>query len=91
MSSISSDKIQKFLDWVLDEGVIFTGIELQYCGPNIGFGFFATKQLRCHENVIELPKKLMITAGLVAEIPEYAAFLKRYICDAKITIFLVID
>ena len=76
-SIITSEKIQKFLDWVNDEGVIFTGIELRYCGPNVGFGFFATKQMRCYENVIKLPKKLMITAGLVADMPEYIPLLKR--------------
>ncbi|KAI1713533.1 SET domain-containing protein [Ditylenchus destructor] len=52
-------------------------VELRYCGPGQGFGLFAKENIRRDQTIIRIPKDLLITASMVADLPEYAAILNR--------------
>ncbi|KAH7693647.1 SET domain containing protein, partial [Aphelenchoides avenae] len=79
--AVDATKVTRFLDWVRDEEVLMDLAELRYCGPGVGFGVFAKSNIRWNEIAIRVPKKLMITAGLIADMAEYAEILKVHRLD----------
>ncbi|VDM61507.1 unnamed protein product [Angiostrongylus costaricensis] len=66
--------MQKFLDWCLDMGICFDGLEIRSCETS-GNGVFATKFFRTNEKLIELPRELVITAGKIADFEMYSELL----------------
>ncbi|VDM38576.1 unnamed protein product [Toxocara canis] len=69
--------MEAFLSWVHEKGCTFEGIEVRSCGDDSGHGIFASRSFRPNETVITVPQQLMITAGMVAELPQYKEVLER--------------
>lgn len=74
-----------------NDGISFPKIELKSFDESMGYGLFATEDIRQNEILIkvmrlifyyiemfiaQIPAKFMITAQFVADIPEYANILK---------------
>lgn len=68
------DALRKFLDWCQDMGIRSGGLEIRSCEKS-GNGLFATRFFRTDERLIELPEKLIITAGKIAELEKYSKLL----------------
>lgn len=69
--------MEVFLDWIRQRGCSFAGIEVRMCDDDSGYGVFALRSFRINETLITLPPQLMITAGMVAELPYYKQLLER--------------
>ncbi|CAD5205867.1 unnamed protein product [Bursaphelenchus okinawaensis] len=74
--------INSLLEWAKKEGAMLDMIDVRYCGEDRGFGVFARRMIRVHEVFLRIPKHLMITAGLVAEMPAYKEILERHRLEA---------
>lgn len=66
-----------FLEWALENGVQNFGVDIRNCSEG-GKGLFTTKDFRENETLICVPVKIIITAGSVAEMPDYCDVFKRF-------------
>uniref|UniRef100_A0A914IA68 SET domain-containing protein n=1 Tax=Globodera rostochiensis TaxID=31243 RepID=A0A914IA68_GLORO len=48
---------------------------------SMGYGLFAREDIRLNEIAIKVPERTMLTAGMVADIPEYAYIMERVQLD----------
>ncbi|KAI6210268.1 SET domain-containing protein [Aphelenchoides besseyi] len=73
--------LTKFVEWSKRHGVNLEAAEPRQLGADRGCGLVAKRAIRCNEiflRVYTIPKSLIITAGVVADLPEYAQLLTRY-------------
>uniref|UniRef100_A0A915AV65 SET domain-containing protein n=1 Tax=Parascaris univalens TaxID=6257 RepID=A0A915AV65_PARUN len=68
--------MEVFLDWLRQRGCSFAGVEVRMCDDDSGYGVFALRSFRINETLITLPPQLMITAGMIAELPYYKRILE---------------
>ncbi|CAD5208259.1 unnamed protein product [Bursaphelenchus xylophilus] len=74
--------ITSLIQWAKNEGAVMDLVEVKYCGEDRGCGVFAKKTIRLNETFLRIPKHLMITAGMVADMPEYKNILERHRVEA---------
>ncbi|CAG9533014.1 unnamed protein product [Cercopithifilaria johnstoni] len=67
-----------FMEWVIGNGAQHFGVDIKDCSEGGGKGLFATTDFREDETIICIPVEIIITAGFVAEIPDYCDVFKRY-------------
>lgn len=67
-----------FMDWMIGNGAQHFGIDIRDCSKEGGKGLFATTDFRENETIMFVPAGIIITAGFVAEIPDYCDVLKRF-------------
>ncbi|KAE9555695.1 hypothetical protein FO519_001047 [Halicephalobus sp. NKZ332] len=83
-------ELEKFKEWCDENGIKAPLAELRYCGPEAGYGFFAKTVIRNNEAVVEIPKKMMLTAGLIAEMTDYSSLLEENFGEVKLEPFEVL-
>ncbi|KAI6231246.1 SET domain-containing protein [Aphelenchoides besseyi] len=70
--------LAKFVEWTKSHGVNLEAAEPRQLGADRGCGLMAKRAIRCNEVFLRIPKSLIITAGFVADLPEYSQLLSRY-------------
>ncbi|MFH4978684.1 hypothetical protein AB6A40_005393 [Gnathostoma spinigerum] len=72
-----SADIDTFLRWASEKGIFYEGIDIRPCKGSSGHGVFSKKSYRSGETLIMVPPHMMITAGKIAEMPQYQEILRR--------------
>uniref|UniRef100_A0AAF5PHM2 SET domain-containing protein n=2 Tax=Wuchereria bancrofti TaxID=6293 RepID=A0AAF5PHM2_WUCBA len=81
-----------FMEWAVGNGAHHFGVDIRDCSNEGGKGLFATTDFRENETIISIPVGLIITAGFIAEMPNYCDVFKRYCLkpfEALVYFFLV--
>ncbi|KAL3073300.1 hypothetical protein niasHS_016995 [Heterodera schachtii] len=89
-----ADAIANFERWLHQQSAADDGGQRQFLwsqielrpvedddGEAMGYGIFAREDIRLNETAIKVPERMMITAGRVADIGEYAEMMERVPLD----------
>ncbi|VBB29759.1 unnamed protein product [Acanthocheilonema viteae] len=78
LSSLLCMGCADFMQWLIENGAQHFGVDIRDCSKEDGKGLFAITDFRENETIICIPVEIIITAGLVAEIPDYCDVFKRH-------------